>query len=113
MAEAEYGVFYRDEDYVGVFRRIFIDIIDITVAGGISLILTLMIAAATNDVEKAVPMSFVAWIIVWAAYFVGLKRSRFRTLGYVVAGARIVDLTGHRPARFPLFLRSRSGQLPS
>jgi uncharacterized RDD family membrane protein YckC len=34
---------------------------------------------------------------VWFAYFVLLKRSTFRTLGYRAAGAQIVNLQGGRP----------------
>ena len=34
----------------------------------------------------------VVWLGVWTLYFVVLKGSRFRTVGYVLAGARIVNL---------------------
>lgn len=34
---------------------------------------------------------------VWLGYFVFLKASRYRTLGYVLGGARIVNYRGERP----------------
>jgi len=39
------------------------------------------------------------------AYFVLLKRSRFRTLGYKLCGARIVNLQGDRPSVYSLTIR--------
>ena len=46
-----------------------------------------------------------AWVIVWFGYFVLLKGSRFRTAGYLLAGARIVNMRGERPSRVSLSIR--------
>ncbi len=100
----EPGVYYRREDYIGVGRRLLIDAIDVPIAvllsaaaiGGVALL-------APSWVEAGAALFIV--VAVWVAYFVILKRSRFRTLGYVVAGARIVDLRGGRPSVVSLLMR--------
>jgi uncharacterized RDD family membrane protein YckC len=48
---------------------------------------------------------FGAWAIIWFAYFVILKRTRIRTLGYIVGGVRIVNLQGDRPSLISLSIR--------
>jgi uncharacterized RDD family membrane protein YckC len=42
---------------------------------------------------------------VWFVYFVLLKRSRIGTVGYALAGARIVNLRGERPGIAALTVR--------
>ena len=96
------GVRYRLEDCLGVGRRFLIDLIDVPVA---VLLSALAVGAArTVAPEAAGDLDVVLLLssIVWFAYFVILKRSTFRTLGYVAAGARIVDLQGGRPSLFSL-----------
>ena len=44
-------------------------------------------------------------LIVGFGYFVLLKRSRFRTLGYRLLRARIVNLQGSRPSIYALTIR--------
>jgi uncharacterized RDD family membrane protein YckC len=99
------GVYYRREDYLGVAKRLLIDVVDFPVAVALSMLVLRAAAAVVPDLEDvpgAVPLLAGA---PWFAYFVLLKRSRFRTLGYVVAGAQIVDLQGTRPGIFQLFGR--------
>jgi uncharacterized RDD family membrane protein YckC len=88
------ALYYRPEDYIGVMRRLLIDFVDTGVAVTISLVLS-MVAAAISPAPELTALAI--WTIVWILYFVVLKGSRFRTLGYVVAGARIVNFSGQRP----------------
>ena len=97
-------VYYRDADYVGVLRRLLIDLIDTIVAGLVSLLLS-AIAVVVAPREMQAFAALLIWTVVWLAYFVVLKGSRFRTLGYVIAGARIVNLEGERPGHLALLGR--------
>ena len=86
-------VYYRPEDHAGVIRRLVIDFVDTAVAVTISVVLS-----------SLVPVP-IAWPVVWLLYFVALKGSRFRTLGYVLAGTRIVNYSGQRPGYLTLLGR--------
>jgi uncharacterized RDD family membrane protein YckC len=92
------GVYYRREDYLGVARRLLIDLVDFPVA----ILLALMVVGAMWALMphpgnwRGVRLLLCG--AVWFGYFVLLKRSRFRTLGYVVAGAQIVNMKGERPS---------------
>jgi uncharacterized RDD family membrane protein YckC len=97
--------YYHPEDYLGVMKRLLIDVIDATVAGSIALFLTFFVVAFAGRVEVAVPLTFLTWAGIWVFYFVVMKR-RFRTLGYVIAGAKIVDFTGERPGYLTLLGRT-------
>jgi uncharacterized RDD family membrane protein YckC len=98
------GVYYQQDDYIGVGRRFFIDIVDGFVATIVSLIASVVLFAVMSDdaYAKALPA---AWIVVWFSYFVLLKGSKFRTIGYLSAGARIVDISGERPSLMKLSIR--------
>lgn len=96
--------YYRPEDHIGVWRRLLIDVVDTTIAFLASLVLmAVLVAVFPRDI--AYSFTFIGALAIWALYFVALKGSRFRTLGYVLAGARIVNLHGQRPSRTMLALR--------
>jgi uncharacterized RDD family membrane protein YckC len=97
------GVYYSPQDYVGVFKRILIDAIDIPVALLLSVAVIWSAMRLTDAVELEGALALC--VGVWFGYFVLLKRSPIRTLGYIVAGARIVDLRGDRPGLLRLSAR--------
>jgi uncharacterized RDD family membrane protein YckC len=97
-------VFYSDDDYLPVMRRLLIDCVDTVVAVVASLLLGLIGASLVPE-EFAGLIWLIAITGVFIGYFVVLKGSRFRTLGYVLAGARIVTLTGERPSYATLLWR--------
>lgn len=99
------AVYYRVEDYLGVMRRLLIDFVDTAVAVSISLFFTVIAAIVSPADEITVLISLIAWTGVWISYLVIWKGSRFRTLGYVIAGARIVNFRGEQPGYLPLFGR--------
>ena len=100
------GVYFRPEDYVGLSWRLLIDVVDLIVVCGIWALLTLPLL-------MVLPKDKVLWghtlLLTLAgvsfSYLVVLKRSRFRTLGYVLAGARIVNLRGDPPSIASMTLR--------
>ena len=51
-----------------------------------------------SDLEDWGGTLLLSCALVWFGYFVLLKGSRFRTLGYVIAAAQIVSLKGERPS---------------
>lgn len=94
----ESAVFYRQEDYLGVMRRLLIDLVDTLVAGAAALLLIVvaLLIYPTDEHVAAVVLAMAG--ITWLCYFVLLKGSRFRTLGYMIARAQIVNLNGERPS---------------
>lgn len=98
-SSADSAVFFNDRDYVGVGRRLLIDAIDAGLVWLVSVVLTSVLGLWTS------PLIIAIWVPLWFGYFVVLKRSRFRTLGYLAAGARIVDMRGQRPGYLALTAR--------
>ena len=98
------GFYYRTQDYVGVWRRLLVVFVDIAVVLG-------LIVAAGIALYTLLPERFgVALQLPVAAglsflYLVLLKRSRLRTIGYRLAGVRVVDFHGGMPSVASLTLR--------
>jgi len=103
--ELESGVSYKSSDYAGLWRRVAIAFIDIAF-----LFLLFFIMAnlwfSLNPESESLPDNSL-WFAFLASYlYLGvLKASRFRTLGYIMAGVRIVDLKGCKPSWFKMFFR--------
>ena len=97
-------IYYHPADHLGVMRRLVIDFVDTTLALTVSTIWGFVAMAFVDDALAALAL-LLGWTIIWFGYFVVLKGSRFRTLGYVVAGARIVNLRGERPGYLALMAR--------
>jgi uncharacterized RDD family membrane protein YckC len=86
------GVFYNTRDYAGILRRLFIEAVDLVVLIMLAFFLFIMGACSDWIEERFVPLFFV----LCYAYLAGLKATRFGTLGYILAGVRLVDLQGHQ-----------------
>ena len=108
---SEVGVYYRRSDYAGFWRRFGTDVIDILVVFAIIILCSILIAfllpdqlGTRSDPRLPLPIFFLLPAVPFA-YFVLLKRSTFRTIGYRICGVRIVDLQGKRPTLFALTAR--------
>jgi len=106
---ADEGVLYQAADYAGFWRRLAIDLIDVAVVAVLaSVILALFVndeQLVDTDAEKLIELVFpLVALPVGFAYFVLLKRF-FRTLGYIVCRARIVNVQGMRPSIYALTIR--------
>jgi uncharacterized RDD family membrane protein YckC len=99
------GVYFRREDYLGFVRRFLIDAIDLPIAVVLSVLALSGAFWLVPGLEEIPDVSLLILCSVWFGYFVLLKRSRFRTPGYVIMGARIVGLTGERPSISSLVAR--------
>lgn len=97
------GVYFSDEDYIGIWKRFGILIVDsvtlylLCVASGYALVVTFLFASFNTY-----QMMYV--LITWI-YLVPIKRSRMRTVGYRLFGAKLATLQGKRPSLFSLTLR--------
>ncbi len=105
MASDRVGVYFEEKDYAGVGRRLFIDCVDTSAAIVVSVLLTFLLLAVWPHEESFGVVLPIGWTAIWFSYFVVLKRSRFRTLGYILGGARIVNLQGERPSILSLLAR--------
>ena len=82
------GVYYARGDYVGILRRLVILVVDATVilVGWLSTVLVLSFLVPELQLRAAV---FSVCPLAWL-YLTVFKPSRFRTLGFRLAGTRIV-----------------------
>ena len=99
------GVYYHVKDYVGVTRRLLIDLIDVPVAVTLSALVVVPAWTVLPGVDEHPGVALLICGVVWFAYFVLLKRSTFRTIGYIALGAKIVDLRGGQPSILSLLGR--------
>lgn len=96
------GVYFSKTDYIGPSRRIVIVCIDTIVllmmGWGLSSAWVRVLGQEDGLISALVVMT---WL-----YLVPLKRSAWRTVGYQMTGAKLVNLQGARPALWLLTLRS-------
>lgn len=102
--EPEQAIYYERSDYLGVGRRLLIEAIDVALAAAVSLVITFLARSLLDGPSLSLAL-LLAWPCVWFAYFVVLKASSSRTVGYLAAGARIVNLAGERPGIASLTVR--------
>jgi uncharacterized RDD family membrane protein YckC len=101
------GVYYSRDDYAGFWRRLVVDLIDFTVL--LVAVATITLGAALMLPEGEEQLPYILLLLGFAfgfVYLVLLKRSRFRTLGYLVGGIRIVTIHGERPSIWSLTIRA-------
>ena len=98
-------MYFRREDYASFWLRVLVDVIDLLVFGAICLALILPVAIILPRSKSTLDLILLILASVAVAYFVVLKRSRFRTLGYRAGRIRIVGLDGRIPSYLSLLLR--------
>lgn len=117
MSEVPEFVYYRNEDYARVVRRVPSFVIDLAVLF-VALMATATLAQAiyvptdvvrmANSPEKKrliakhlqpVQVQFMlGWLAVGILYHMALRRTRGGTIGYRITGIRLVDATGRPPS---------------
>jgi uncharacterized RDD family membrane protein YckC len=97
------GVFYAAGDYTSLVRRLLILVIDsaVIIAFGYGVEIVLGIAR---------PQATDRWLpCIWAAlswtYLTIIEASPLGTLGFLLTGAKVVNLKGERPSVFRMTLR--------
>jgi len=97
------GVYYDSRDYIGLWPRIAILLIDGWVIFCWLLVLSTVWVIL---VQGSMRWLLVAFLVGSWLYMVALKRTRFGTLGYFATGCQLVTLRGLRPSLFRLTARS-------
>jgi uncharacterized RDD family membrane protein YckC len=94
------GVYFSPGDYAGFVRRVAAGVVDVVALWVIWL--ALAFAWWLTEPELSLEGAFV---LACYLYLAPLKASRARTLGYRLAGLRVVDLYGRRPSLARMTLR--------
>jgi uncharacterized RDD family membrane protein YckC len=97
QAVNEEGVYYRSDDYAGVWLRLFVEAVDFITAFTFSVVGTAFVLLLLLEDDSLRWAILITWATIWFAYFVILKRTKIRTLGYILGGVKIVNLQGAPP----------------
>jgi uncharacterized RDD family membrane protein YckC len=103
--EPERGVYFRWQDYAGFWRRLLVDLIDLSLVGTVWIVSAIALVSQSPVNKGTLDIVLAINVAVFFGYFVVLKRSKFRTLGYRAGGVRIVGLNGEKPGWFSLMFR--------
>ncbi len=106
--EAHRAVCFDRRDYAGPVRRVVIVCIDFVAAVGLSFgVLVGVWWVWLIRYPQSDPPPEALWVVpaVVYLYFTVLKRSRIRTLGYLLTGVRIVNIEGKRPSLLQMTVR--------
>jgi uncharacterized RDD family membrane protein YckC len=108
------AVWFFPSDYAGFWRRLAVQLVDGVVMAVVLLVVstTVILLDPAEDLGDAtVAVLISCWAVLIYGYFVVLKRSRVSTVGYRLAGVRIVDAYGRPPALGAMTLRLSFGLL--
>jgi len=106
------AVWFFPSDYAGFWRRLAIALADSAVIAVVLLVATttvVLLDPAEELSDALLAWLIPGWLLLIYGYFVVLKCSRFTTVGYRLAGVRIVDSLGRRPGLSALTLRLSFG----
>jgi uncharacterized RDD family membrane protein YckC len=92
------GIYYEPKDYAGLLKRSITWIIDIVVLGTSFTILWFILYFTISEEIVAIKIAFWTFFLITYIYLSILKPSKFRTIGYLATGIKIVDLYGNKPS---------------
>jgi uncharacterized RDD family membrane protein YckC len=101
----EQGIFFDSKDYAGLLKRSLAWLIDIIVLGTSFTALWLVLYFSIPEEIVVVKIVFWSLFLISYLYLSVLKPSRFRTIGYIVTGIKIVNLQGQKPSWNNMFTR--------
>lgn len=99
------GVYYNTDDYAGFVKRVIIAFVDLIVILAITALILYLSNFFIHNEETYIEYNFISFILVSVVYLAFLKRSRYRTIGYILTGVKIVNLKGETPSIFKMMLR--------
>jgi uncharacterized RDD family membrane protein YckC len=108
------AVWFFPSDYVGVWRRLAVELVDsvVIVVGLVVVTATVVLLDPGEDLsDTTLAVVISCWAVLIYGYFVVLKRSRLTTVGYRLAGVRILDASGRPPRLGAMTLRLSFGLL--
>ena len=100
------GVIYEKNDYAGLIKRIIIAVVDLLI---ILIVMSTVLYVSDymiNDETTYIKFNFIFFFVFSICYLALLKRSKIRTLGYILTGVKIVDLKGNKPSIFNMVFRT-------
>ena len=107
-ANQDEGVYYAHKDYVGLWKRFLIILIDFTTLFLCSLLIAAILSTIGILPYRQDDIPAATWVVFLAAscpYLVILKRTQVGTLAYWLLSTRIVNLKGNRPSVFQMTFR--------
>jgi uncharacterized RDD family membrane protein YckC len=99
------GVYFLREEYAPFWVRVLVDLIDLAVFSVACGVLTMLVTIYVPFTKTTLNLLLLMCITVALLYFVVLKRSNFRTLGYRLGRVRITGLDGEPPSYGALIFR--------
>jgi uncharacterized RDD family membrane protein YckC len=94
--QKETGVYYSHDDLAGLLRRSFVLAVDLAI---VLSVWGVLLGFATSSVISLQIANGVAFLLAWA-YLAGLKSGEGNTLGYRLAGVKLVNLEGEPAGLF-------------
>ncbi len=104
----ESGVVYRKEDYAGFFSRCLATATDTFVllsAAALGILLGALWFIFDPQLKGFWPLFFILWSAFAYFYLAILGPTKIGTLGFILAGVKIVDLKGKQPSLLRMTLR--------
>ncbi|MEZ6115907.1 MAG: RDD family protein [Pirellulaceae bacterium] len=104
------GVYFDEQAYPGIVRRLLIWIVDCLVLLVIAFLVAVLagILLVMSGEENPRVLAIIAWMGVllfsWI-YLTQLKRSKWRTVGYRLLDVKMVNLQGNRPSLWAMHVR--------
>ena len=98
------GVYYRDDAYAGLVRRLMVIAIDSLFLFVIGVVLWIVLLCFAWDIKSGDfhwdpnGVLWLTWLVVAWFYLSVLKPSKWRTVGYRLTGLKIVGIRGQRPS---------------
>ena len=99
------GVLFARSDCAGISRRIFAGVVDLAVVLLFGAFWWPVCFLTVPDPGIATSLWVGSVFIAASLYFAGLKRTELCTVGYRLAGIRVVGLDGEPPRLWPMFVR--------
>ena len=99
------GVVFERKSYAGLGRRTTAIVVDVLVLWVAWIAIAYTWYYLLRRGEAPLLESWLSWVVVCAVYLTVLKASRVRTIGYRIAGLRLVDWQGEQPRIRRMLLR--------
>lgn len=100
-----FGVFYKNSDYAGFFKRVAVVLIDFSFLLLFLLIVKWIVDSLPPRFLNSTAALIEITILFSFVYLTIIKASKLRTLGYNLMGVKIVDLKGQRPSFLKMAFR--------